>query len=856
MFKGVNGVKYLRTVGVVFSSLHFTGSNKSHSLLRIASRFLQHTITISSQGTAVDSSTWTMFPHILFLSLLLLVPEDPNFAAGASANESFITLGSSINTSSTQYWSSSSGRFAFGFYPNGEGFSIGVWLVIGVSRTIVWTANRDEPPIAGGSIIFGHGGALQWSRTPSTPGSQLNPISDSSTPAASAAMLNTGNFVLYDMNRQVIWSTFSFPTDTLLAGQNLRPGRFLLSGVSQSNHASGKYRLENQQDGNLVMYPTGTIDSGSAYWSTWTFNMGLLLTLSLDPNGTIWMFDRKNSYTKILFHANQPSNASPVMEIYYRLTFDPDGILRLYSHVFFKLGRAPTTEVEWLEPGSDRCLVKGVCGPNSFCHLTVTGETSCSCLPGFEFLSTNQSTLGCWRALPTGGCVRNSSNDETRVTTTMVEVKNTTWLENPYAVLPATTSIEACKLLCLSDCACDIAMFSDSYCSKQMLPIRYGRMPGNTTLFVKIYTYQTISGTRQRAMSIHANSALISGVSLAIFSLFVLLVASLLLICRHRRSLAHMTMTAPRQEDSRIDGNIVGLRSYSFQELDLATNGFGEELGKGAYGTVFKGVVADTNQDIAVKRLEKMAEDGQREFNREVRVIARTHHRNLLRLLGFCNEGIHHLLVYEYMPNGSLANLLFHSDASPAWSKRVAIALDVARGLQYLHSEIEGPIIHCDIKPENILIDSLGIAKIADFGLAKLLIGNQTKTFTGIRGTRGYLAPEWSKNRAITVKADVYSYGIMLLEVISCKKSMDLKRAGEEYNISEWAYECVMFGDAGKVADGVDEAELVRMVNVGIWCTQSEPVMRPAMKSVALMIEGAIEVHQPPPPASYSQSLT
>uniref|UniRef100_A0A0D9ZF92 non-specific serine/threonine protein kinase n=1 Tax=Oryza glumipatula TaxID=40148 RepID=A0A0D9ZF92_9ORYZ len=309
----------------------------------------------------------------------------------------------------------------------------------------------------------------------------------------------------------------------------------------------------------------------------------------------------------------------------------------------------------------------------------------------------------------------------------------------------------------------------------------------------------------------------------------------------HRRSLAHMTMTAPRQEDSRIDGNIVGLRSYSFQELDLATNGFGEELGKGAYGMVFKGVVADTNQDIAVKRLEKMAEDGQREFNREVRVIARTHHRNLLRLLGFCNEGIHRLLVYEYMPNGSLANLLFHSDASPAWSKRVAIALDVARGLQYLHSEIEGPIIHCDIKPENILIDSLGIAKIADFGLAKLLIGNQTKTFTGIRGTRGYLAPEWSKNRAITVKADVYSYGIMLLEVISCKKSMDLKRAGEEYNISEWAYECVMFGDAGKVADGVDEAELVRMVNVGIWCTQSEPAMRPAMKSVALMIEGAIE---------------
>ncbi|XP_062232348.1 G-type lectin S-receptor-like serine/threonine-protein kinase LECRK4 [Phragmites australis] len=160
----------------------------------------------------------------------------------------------------------------------------------------------------------------------------------------------------------------------------------------------------------------------------------------------------------------------------------------------------------------------------------------------------------------------------------------------------------------------------------------------------------------------------------------------------------------------------------------------------------------------------------EREFQREVRAIARTHHRNLVCLPGFCNEGMHCLV-------GATGLRL---DALPSWSNRVAIALDVARGLQYLHEEIEGPMIHCDIKPENILIDSVGMAKIADFGLAKLLIGNQTKTFTGVRGTRGYLAPEWSKNMTITVKADVYSYGVMLLEIISCKKSMELKLAGEE----------------------------------------------------------------------------
>lgn len=771
---------------------------------------------------------------------------------GASTKERVITLGSSINTSSTPSWSSSSGRFTFGFYPDGEAFAIGVWLIAGESRIIVWTANRDDPPISGGSVTLGYGGALQWSRTPSTPGSQRNPISDSSTPATSAAMLNTGNFVLYDMNQKIIWSTFDSPTDTLLPGQNLRPGWQLFSSVSQNNHAKGQYRFANQQDGNLVMYPVGTIDSDSSYWSTGTYIRGRLLTLSLDTNGTLWLFDR--NYTEALFRTNQPSDASPAVENYYRLTLDADGILRLNSYVFLRQGRKPEIKVEWQVPG-DRCLVKGVCGPNSFCRLTMTGDTRCSCLPGFEFLSTDQSTLGCWRTLPIGGCVRNSNNsgEELRVMATMVEVKNTTWLENPYAVLPATTSIEDCKILCLSDCACEISMFRDSYCSKQMVPIRYGSISGsNTTLFVKVYTYQGIS-VGQTSKTAGAGAMLISGAALVVFSLAVLS-GSVLLICKHKRSLRYTR--APQLDDYMVDGDSVGLQSYSFQDLDVATNRFTQVLGRGAYGTVFKGVLANINKEIAVKRLEKMAEDGEGEFHREVRAIARTHHLNLLRLLGFCIEDTCRLLVYEYMPNGSLASLIFNSDAPPSWSKRVAIALDVARGLQYLHEEIQNPIIHCDIKPENILIDSSGIAKIADFGLAKLLIGNQTNTLTGVRGTRGYLAPEWSKNTAISVKVGVYSYGVMLLELISCKRSVELKRAGNEYNISEWAYECVMFGETKEVADDVriEEAELVRMLKVGIWCTQNMPVMRPAMKSVVMMMEGSMEVRQPPRPSSFSQS--
>ncbi|RCV16213.1 hypothetical protein SETIT_3G120300v2 [Setaria italica] len=788
-----------------------------------------------------------MPPCILCLSLILFANRAIP-AKAAQANETEIPLGSKIDAGGVQSWVSPSGRFAFGFYPVDEGFSIGVWLIIGESRNIVWTANRDDPPVSGGSIQLTYGG-LQW--IPANAGSQGKFIFATSTQPASAAMMDTGNFVLYDINKQVLLSTFASPTDTLLPGQNLLPGSQLFSSVSDTSHATGKYRLSNQLDGNLVMYPVDAIDPDSSYWNTGTFGNSYLLTVFLDPNGTLWMFDQKASYTKVLFLTNQSSKASTDTNVYFRLTLDADGILRLYSHVFFRQGRAPMTEIVWLQPSSDRCDVKGVCGPNSFCHVSSKGQSSCSCLPGFEFSSANQSMKGCWR-VRSGGCTGNSSNDDIRPIPTMVELKNTSWSDLSYAVPPQTTSIEACKDLCLSDCACEVARF-DSYCSKQMLPMRYGKMvPGsNTTLFVKVYTYES-KGSLRRTRS-GPVSILISGAALTVFSLLVLLAS--MLLCKHR--LPSRYMRAPRQQDSEFDDESIAIRSYSFQDLELSTDGFAQELGRGAYGTVFKGVLTNVNMDIAVKRLERMAENGEREFQREVRAIARTHHRNLVRLLGFCNEGMHRLLVYEYLSNGSLADLLFRSDAVPSWSNRVAILLDVARGLQYLHEEIDCPIIHCDIKPENILIDSNGVAKIADFGLAKLLIGNQTQTFTGVRGTRGYLAPEWSKNTAITVKVDVYSYGVMLLEAISCKKSMELKLAGEECNISEWAYEYVISGNLKQVAAGecINEVELERMVRVGIWCTQNQPVTRPTMKSAVQMMEGSAEVRRPPPPASFSQSL-
>ncbi|KAL7249815.1 hypothetical protein ACSBR1_011901 [Camellia fascicularis] len=220
-----------------------------------------------------------------------------------------------------------------------------------------------------------------------------------------------------------------------------------------------------------------------------------------------------------------------------------------------------------------------------------------------------------------------------------------------------------------------------------------------------------------------------------------------------------------------------------------------------------------------------------------MRAIRRRHHRNLVQLLGYYIEGSKTLLVYEYMSNGSLADLLFKSPRRPDWNERIKISLNVARGIHFLHEECEAPIIHYDIKPQNILMDEFWNAKISDFGLAKILMPDQTRTFTGARGIRGYLAPEWQRNIPILVKADVYSYGIVLLEIVCCRRSMEVNvSTPEEVVLSNWVYKCFAERELNKLMvvgdEEVDMETLESMVKVGLWCIQDEPALRPSMRSL------------------------
>ncbi|GKU87799.1 hypothetical protein SLEP1_g2139 [Rubroshorea leprosula] len=289
----------------------------------------------------------------------------------------------------------------------------------------------------------------------------------------------------------------------------------------------------------------------------------------------------------------------------------------------------------------------------------------------------------------------------------------------------------------------------------------------------------------------------------------------------------------PSQMSSLLESN---LQSFTYQDLEEATDGFKEELGRGSFGIVYKGVLHPPHSTIciAVKKLDKITQEGEKEFKTEVNAIAKTLHKNLVRLIGFCEEGPHKLL------------------------SRTQMAFEIARGLVYLHEECSIPIIHCDIKPQNILLDDSFIPRISDFGLAKLLMSNQTRTTTAIRGTKGYVAAEWFRNMPITTKVDVYSYGVMLLEIICCRKNYEEERENEEEAIlTDWVYDCYKERRLDKVVENDEEAindmtKVERLVMVAIWCIQEDPSLRPSMRKVTHMLEGVVQVPMPPCPTPFT----
>uniref|UniRef100_A0A7N0VM90 non-specific serine/threonine protein kinase n=1 Tax=Kalanchoe fedtschenkoi TaxID=63787 RepID=A0A7N0VM90_KALFE len=344
-----------------------------------------------------------------------------------------------------------------------------------------------------------------------------------------------------------------------------------------------------------------------------------------------------------------------------------------------------------------------------------------------------------------------------------------------------------------------------------------------------------------------ATGAIAGGVAAGAALLFAALVIALAW-CR-RRKLDDIFHDVPAEEDPEV--HLGQIKRFSLRELLVATDHFSKQhiLGKGGFGKVYKGRLADGTL-VAVKRLnEERSQSGELQFQTEVEMISMAVHRNLLRLRGFCMTPTERLLVYPYMANGSVASCLKDrkKDQPPLeWSIRMRIAMGAAKGLTYLHDHCSPKIIHRDVKAANILLDEEFEAVVGDFGLAKLMDYKDTHVTTNVQGTLGHIPPEYLSTGKSSEKTDVFGYGVMLLELITGQKAFTLARLASDEDdvlLLDWVKGNLKDKKLEKLVDAdmegnydINEAE--QLIQVSLLCTQGSPMERPKMSAVVRMLEG------------------
>ncbi|KAL5725914.1 hypothetical protein ACHQM5_008998 [Ranunculus cassubicifolius] len=347
-------------------------------------------------------------------------------------------------------------------------------------------------------------------------------------------------------------------------------------------------------------------------------------------------------------------------------------------------------------------------------------------------------------------------------------------------------------------------------------------------------------------------------VSITSVSSVIALVLAIFLIWKKRipRGSDELEMPLFKKKDE------LELPLYDMIAITRATNNFSHKLGQGGFGPVFKGML-NGGEEIAVKRLSKKSIQGVDQFKNELVLISKLQHRNLVRILGCCIHREEQMVVYEYMPNNSLDSFIFDETKRRllVWENRFEIILGIARGLLYLHHDSIIKIIHRDLKASNVLLDSEMAPKISDFGMARIFEGDQVEAKTkSIVGTRGYMSPEYVLDGRFSTKSDVFSFGVLVLEIISGKRNWRFSHPDHELNLLGHAWR--LWGD-DKFMDLVDELissscsveEVSRCTHVALLCVQKEAELRPSMSSVVLMLssENAV-LPGPKAPGFYTDS--
>ncbi|KAK2967703.1 hypothetical protein RJ640_027743 [Escallonia rubra] len=769
----------------------------------------------------------------LTTSSVLLLLSSLFLSLSSSISAAEILPGSTLYASNpTQSWSSPSKTFSLGFITD----KLTRFVAITYNGIPIWKAGGATDPTASfhflqdGNLrlVNGSTGIVVWQSDTAGRG------------VSSASLDDSGNFVLKNGTTSV-WSSFDNPSDTILPRQNFSLNSTLRSGL---------YDLRLLDTGQLRLRWNGSI----VYWNS-ELNSSVTTNLTspsigLQPTGVLTLSDPTISGGPVaVVYSSDYADVSDVLRF---VKLDSDGNLRIYSSA-----RGSGTQIERWAAVSDQCQVFGYCGNLGVCSYS-NSTPVCGCPSrNFDLVDPKDTRKGCKRKAELENCVG---------TATMLQLDHAKFLTYPPELSEQKfdVGITGCREICLSSVAC-IASTSladgsgDCYLKVPGFVSTYQSPALPSTSFVKVCPPVLNNPPASSGKAWRLRAWIVAVVVVSTILGLVLVEGGLWCWCfRNSPKLSALSSQYALLEYA--SGAPV---QFSYKELQRATKGFKEKLGAGGFGAVYRATLA--NRSIAaVKQLEGI-EQGEKQFRMEVATISSTHHLNLVRLIGFCSEGRHRLLVYEFMKNGSLDNFVFtredQSGKSLNWENRFHIALGTARGITYLHEECRDCIVHCDIKPENILLDENYNAKVSDFGLAKLVNpkDHRYRTLRSVRGTRGYLAPEWLANLPITSKSDVYSYGMVLLEIVSGRRNYEVSPETNCKKFSLWAYEEFEKSNVEAIIDKrfssheVDMEQVMRAIQVSFWCIQEQPSQRPMMGKVVQMLEGIIEIEKPPAPKAATE---
>ncbi|KAK3433292.1 hypothetical protein EUGRSUZ_D00889, partial [Eucalyptus grandis] len=726
---------------------------------------------------------------------------------------------------------SSGKKFALGFLSPGNSSHryVGIWYYQVSEQTVVWVANRERP-INGtsgalsidsdGNLVLHetNGSFLVWSTNVSYA------LSNYST---TARLMDSGNLVLVqDFSERMIWQSFDYPTDTMLPfmklGLNRKTGlnRFLTSWKSPEDPTPGNcsYRIDPTGYPQLLLYK-----DGDPYWRAGS------------RTGDRWsgVPEITRAYIFNISFVNDPDEVSIMYGV-----IDASIITRMVVSESGSVRRSTWHDRDrrwieyWFAP-KDQCDFYGNCGPNSNCNPYDAGQFECTCLPGLEPKSPGDWNLGDGSA----GCVRRGGVSVCRSGEGFVKVARVKVPDTSKARANMSLNLKECKEECLRDCSCTAyASASESLGGS-----------GCLTWHGNLVDTRTFADSGQDLY-----------IRLDAIELALLLASSflyLLVIKKRKDHRSHNPLVSDMTTNSTyLDGPLTvkdhddgprGNRDVPLFDLSTiasATNNFSvlNKLGQGGFGSVYKGIM-DNGLEIAVKRLSKLSGQGAEEFKNEVRLIAKLQHRNLVRILGCCVEEDEKMLIYEYLPNKSLDAFLFDKTRRSLldWRKRFEIASGLARGLLYLHQDSRLRIIHRDLKASNVLLDEAMNPKISDFGMARICGADQIQGNTDhVVGTYGYMSPEYAMEGIFSIKSYVYSFGVLLLEIISGKRNSAYYHENPSSNL---AWELWKEGNCEDVidesmGDSCSKEEALRCIQIGLLCVQEFADDRPNMSAVVFML--------------------